>query len=90
MEGGFSKALLMKTVDGSSYIVKMPCLNAGKPMYCTASEVAVLDFGKILSNAGNTQASLFPYMVRKHITIPIPRVLTWSTDSTNPFGAKKS
>lgn len=46
MEGGFSKALLMTTLDGSEYIVKIPCSNAGRPMYCTASEVAVLDFDK--------------------------------------------
>lgn len=46
MEGGFSKALLVKTMDGSEYIAKVPCPNAGKPMYGTASEVAVLDFGK--------------------------------------------
>lgn len=73
MEGGFSKALLMKTVDGSEYIVKIPCPNAGRPMYCTASEVAVLDFGEIPSIAlvtpnptdiffksGNIPRSLFP------------------------------
>ncbi|KAJ5101759.1 kinase-like domain-containing protein [Penicillium alfredii] len=42
MEGGFSKALLVTTADGSEFIVKIPCPNAGRPMYCTASEVAVL------------------------------------------------
>jgi hypothetical protein len=46
MEGGFSKALIVTTLDGSEYIVKIPCPNAGRPMYCTASEVAVLHFGK--------------------------------------------
>lgn len=47
MEGGFSKALLVTTLEGSEYIVKIPCPNAGKPMYCTASEVAVLNFGTV-------------------------------------------
>ncbi|PKY07566.1 hypothetical protein P168DRAFT_98163 [Aspergillus campestris IBT 28561] len=70
MEGGFSKVLLMKTADGSEYIVKIPCPNAGRPMYCTASEVAVLDF------------------VRKHTTIPVPRVLAWCVNSANPVGAE--
>jgi hypothetical protein len=46
MEGGFSKTLLMATEDGSEYIVKIPCPNAGRPMYCTASEVAVLSFSE--------------------------------------------
>ncbi|KAJ5215294.1 uncharacterized protein N7498_001701 [Penicillium cinerascens] len=70
MEGGFSKALLVTTTDGSEYIVKIPCPNAGRPMYCTASEVAVLSF------------------VRTHTTIPVPKVLAWSADSTNPVGAE--
>ncbi|KAJ5570619.1 uncharacterized protein N7459_010049 [Penicillium hispanicum] len=75
MEGGFSKVLLMTTMDGSEYIVKIPCPNAGRPMYCTASEVAVLNFGILGS-------------VRAHTTIPVPKVLTWSADSTNPVGAE--
>ncbi|KAJ5952684.1 uncharacterized protein N7479_011097 [Penicillium vulpinum] len=70
MEGGFSKALLVTTLDGSEYIVKIPCPNAGKPMYCTASEVAALNF------------------VKTHTTIPVPKVLAWSADSTNPVGAE--
>nr|ADI24944.1 unknown [Penicillium aethiopicum] len=70
MEGGFSKALTVRTLDGGEYIVKIPCPNAGRPMYCTASEVAVLDF------------------VRKFTTIPVPKVLAWSANSTNPVGAE--
>lgn len=46
MEGGFNKALLITTQDASEYIVKIPCPNAGRPMYCTASEVAVLRFSE--------------------------------------------
>jgi hypothetical protein len=46
MEGGFSKALVITTEDASEYIVKIPCPNAGRPMYCTASEVAVLRFSE--------------------------------------------
>jgi len=36
-EGGFSKALLVTREDESEYIVKIPCPNARRPMYCTAS-----------------------------------------------------
>lgn len=46
MEGGFSKALLFTREDGSEYIVKIPCPNAGRPMYCTASESYQLRFGR--------------------------------------------
>lgn len=48
MEGGFSKALLMMMENGSEVIAKIPCSNAGRPMYSTASEVAVLNFGECL------------------------------------------
>jgi hypothetical protein len=42
MEGGFSRALLMKKLDGSEVIAKLPFKIAGPPKYTTASEVAVL------------------------------------------------
>ncbi|KAL4920790.1 kinase-like domain-containing protein [Aspergillus aurantiobrunneus] len=70
MEGGFSKALLMTTAAGSQYIVKIPCPNAGRRMYCTASEVAVLD------------------LIRTRTSIPVPKVLAWSSDRNNVVGAE--
>ncbi|KAE8402309.1 kinase-like domain-containing protein [Aspergillus pseudonomiae] len=70
LEGGFSKALLMTTEDGCEYIAKIPCPNAGRPMYCTESEVAVLNF------------------IRTYTTIPVPKVLAWSSDMTNAVGAE--
>ena len=45
MEGGFSKALLMTTEDGVEVVAKIPCPNAGRAMYSTASEAAVLQYG---------------------------------------------
>ncbi len=48
MEGGFSKALLMRKEDGTELIAKIPCPNAGPAMYTTASEVAVLQYGNDL------------------------------------------
>ncbi|KAL8966705.1 MAG: hypothetical protein Q9183_003248 [Haloplaca sp. 2 TL-2023] len=44
MEGGFSKALLMTMNDGKEIIAKLPCPNAGRAMYSTASEAAVLQY----------------------------------------------
>jgi hypothetical protein len=46
MEGGFSKALIMRKEDGSEVVVKIPFSIAGPPKYTTASEVAVLKFSK--------------------------------------------
>jgi hypothetical protein len=58
MEGGFSKALLMTMENGSEVIAKIPCPNAGRSMYSTASEVAVLDYGKGLSRTETKHLSL--------------------------------
>lgn len=44
MEGGFSKAFLMKRENGTEVIAKLPCRNAGPPKLTTASEVAVLQY----------------------------------------------
>ncbi|KAH7400675.1 kinase-like domain-containing protein [Phaeosphaeria sp. MPI-PUGE-AT-0046c] len=70
LEGGFSKALLMRKEDGREIIVKIPFPIAGPPKYTTASEVAVLHY------------------LQKHTSIPVPRVLAWSSDSSNPVGAE--
>lgn len=45
MEGGFSKALLMTMDNGTEVVAKIPCPNAGRAMYSTASEAAVLQYG---------------------------------------------
>ncbi|RYO15711.1 hypothetical protein AA0111_g11632 [Alternaria arborescens] len=44
MEGGFSKALLLRREDGTEIVAKMPFAIAGPPKYTTASEVAVLQY----------------------------------------------
>ena len=48
MEGGFSKALLITTADGMEVVAKIPCPNAGRAKYSTASEAAVLKYGVVL------------------------------------------
>ena len=47
MEGGFSKALLMTTEDGMEVVAKIPCPNAGRAKYSTASEAAVLQYSVV-------------------------------------------
>ncbi|PPJ50234.1 hypothetical protein CBER1_07207 [Cercospora berteroae] len=44
LEGGFSKALLLKKTDGSELVAKLPFKIAGPSHYTTASEVAVLQY----------------------------------------------
>ena len=47
IEGGFSKALLITTEDGMEVVAKIPCPNAGRAKYSTASEAAVLQYGVV-------------------------------------------
>ncbi|KAL2060796.1 hypothetical protein VTL71DRAFT_8848 [Oculimacula yallundae] len=70
MEGGFSKALLLRRADGQECIAKLPCPNAGPSHLTTASEVAVLQ------------------LVRSQTTVPVPRVLAWNSDPSNPVEAE--
>ncbi|KXG46483.1 Aminoglycoside phosphotransferase [Penicillium griseofulvum] len=70
MEGGFSKAFLMRKSDGTDVIAKIPCRIAGPPSLTTSSEVGVLEY------------------VRRYTSIPVPRVLSWSSDGSNAVGAE--
>ena len=47
MEGGFSKALLMKKANGIEVIAKIPCRIAGPTSLTTSSEVGVLEYGML-------------------------------------------
>ncbi|KDB21349.1 hypothetical protein H109_06715 [Trichophyton interdigitale MR816] len=46
IEGGFSKALLMKREDGTEVVAKIPCRNSGPAVYTTESEVGILKYVK--------------------------------------------
>ncbi|KAJ5211222.1 Aminoglycoside phosphotransferase [Penicillium cf. griseofulvum] len=70
MEGGFSKAFLMRKDNGTEVIAKIPCRIAGPPSLTTSGEVGVLEY------------------VRRHTSIPVPRVLSWSSDCSNTVGAE--
>ncbi|PYH73234.1 uncharacterized protein BO88DRAFT_421641 [Aspergillus vadensis CBS 113365] len=70
MEGGFSKALLIRKENGSEVVAKIPCQIAGPARLTTASEVGVLEY------------------LRRNTTIPIPRVLSWSSDRANSVGVE--
>ncbi|KAK4965249.1 hypothetical protein LTR66_012158 [Elasticomyces elasticus] len=70
LEGGFSKALLMRREDGTELVAKIPCPNAGPALYTTASEVAVMQY------------------VQTQTTVPVPKILAWSSDASNPVGTE--
>ncbi|KAJ5599901.1 hypothetical protein N7450_000968 [Penicillium hetheringtonii] len=45
-EGLFNKVFLFTMEDGSEVVGKVPCRNAGRPHFTTASEVASMDFAR--------------------------------------------
>lgn len=90
MEGGCSKALLLRKEDGSEIIAKIPFSIAGPPKHTTASEVAVLQYLKI---AKSIKMVLYLRLislvaVHTHTQVPVPKVLAWSSDPSNPVGAE--
>jgi hypothetical protein len=90
MEGGFSKALLITTEDGMEVVAKIPCPNAGRAKYSTASEAAVLQYGVVpfpLTRAV-TKLTAWGFPVSSHTKIPVPKILAWNADSSNPVGAE--
>ncbi|KAJ5634871.1 hypothetical protein N7528_002713 [Penicillium herquei] len=72
MEGGFSKAFLMKTTEGADVIAKIPCRIAGPPSLTTAGEVGVLEYVKRY----------------KTIPVPRVFKFSWSADGSNAVGAE--
>ncbi|KAF2276240.1 uncharacterized protein EI97DRAFT_377861 [Westerdykella ornata] len=66
MEGGFSKALLLRKEDGSEIIAKIPFSIAGPLKWLLIWLVAV----------------------HTHTRVPVPKVLAWSSDPSNPVGAE--
>ncbi|EFW19952.1 conserved hypothetical protein [Coccidioides posadasii str. Silveira] len=69
LEGGFSKAFVMKTNNGRRVVAKFPMSVAGPATYVTNSEVATITY------------------LQRHTKIPIPALLDWSDDPTNPIGS---
>ncbi|GLA56039.1 hypothetical protein AnigIFM63604_004097, partial [Aspergillus niger] len=69
-EGGFNKVFLLRADSGKEVIARIPTPIAGPSHYTTASEVATMDFLRVV------------------LGIPIPKVLAYSTSSTNPVGTE--
>jgi len=59
MEGGFNKALLVTLDTGIEVVAKIPCSNAGRAVYNTASEAAVLEYGNLSISVHSTSADQF-------------------------------
>lgn len=54
----------------------------------TASEVATMDFVRILPSCIELHVTLTRWQARSVLGIPTPKVYTWSADVNNPVGAE--
>ncbi|KAL9631712.1 MAG: hypothetical protein Q9204_004111 [Flavoplaca sp. TL-2023a] len=88
MEGGFSKALLMRMNNGKEAVAKLPCPNAGRAMYSTASEAAVLHYRSYIYRSQDCQVTDIVILVSTHTQVPTPKLLAWNANATNPVGAE--
>lgn len=89
MEGGFSKALLMGKMDGTEVVAKLPFRIAGPPKYTTAAEVAVLQYGmKVTTDKDDLSLLITDRQCIDRRKFPVPKVLAWSSDQSNPVGAE--
>lgn len=86
LEGGFSKAFIITTDDGKRLVAKFPTSVAGPPSLVTNSEVATISYC-MLSSGLLLRASTNVLAVRSRTKIPIPSVLDWNDDPTNPIGS---
>lgn len=78
----------MKKQDGSEVIAKLPCRNAGPPVLTTASEVAVLEYGKFKAILVVDTRTKLNVLVLQKTDIPVPLVYSWCSTASNPVGAE--
>ncbi|KAI4277046.1 MAG: hypothetical protein LQ337_002071 [Flavoplaca oasis] len=88
MEGGFSKALLMTMDNGKEVVAKLPCPNAGRAIYSTASEAAVLEYGLYVHHSHDCKSADIVVPVSTHTRLPTPKLLAWNANPVNPIGAE--
>lgn len=93
MEGNFNRAFILHLDNGSKVVARIPFSVAGPPRLVTNSEVATIAYSK---------GALLPValvcvvhfilihlaLVRENTSIPVPKILDWSDDPTNPSGTE--
>lgn len=93
MEGNFNRAFILHLDNGSSVVARIPFSVAGPPRLVTNSEVATIAYSK---DAPLSVAFVFVVhsilihlpLVRENTSIPVPKILDWSDDATNPSGTE--
>lgn len=89
-EGGYNRNFILIMDTGKRVIAKGPTPIAGPPKLTVNSEVAtVAYYRQILPNTiiYSFQADIF-FEVQSNTSLPIPKILAWSDDCSNPVGAE--
>lgn len=94
-DGGFNRVFVMTMDDGTKIVAKLPTRIAGPQRLVTNSEVATMTYCKHDSlnpmsarDALHQLIAQWLLLVRSHNTIPVPEILDWSDNDSNPIGAE--
>jgi hypothetical protein len=93
-EGGFNRVFIFTTDNAKRIVARLPFALAGPPRLRTSSEVATIKYcmfasmGWLLDGIVTPATYIFPILVQSHTGIPIPEILDWNDDASNPIGSE--
>lgn len=88
LEGGFSRAFIITIDDGKRIVAKFSTSVAGPASFVTNSEVATMTYCKSpWSLRYQMESTCSLVIVQCNANIPIPTVMDWSDDPSNPMGS---
>jgi len=88
-EGGFNRIFIFTTDNAKKIVARLPFRFAGPRRLTTNSEVATIKYRKRSSYTPNAQTlTILPMAVQTNTSIPIPRILDWSDDTSNAIGSE--
>ena len=91
-EGGFNRVFLLTMDTGSCVVAKLPTSIAGPPRLRNNSEVATITYCEADLHASFLEMRLIcsligvASVVQSKISLPIPKILDWNDDPSNPIG----
>lgn len=83
-EGGFNRVFIFTMDTGVRIVARLPTPTAGLPRLTTNSEVATM----ILPRFKSDVAADLDFVVRAKTSLPIPKILDWNNDPSNPVGTE--
>ena len=85
-EGSFNKAFIIRMDNGAEVVARLPTRIAGPPKLTVCSEVATIEFG--MPAIMEAEASSLYGIVKRRTSVPLPRILDWNVNPSNPVGVE--